>query len=83
MAPGVTCPVCTGSDCPSIHVFSVQQAANHLIPPLRSPARNADLAAELRTLLAGDEFRSIGARSVVSGLFLGGQAAPAMKAATM
>jgi SAM-dependent methyltransferase len=38
-----------------VHVFDVQRAANHLIPPLRSPARNADLVVELRSLWAGDE----------------------------
>jgi hypothetical protein len=52
---GVTCVVCVSPRCQHVHTFRVEQAANHLIPPLRSPDRNANLAGELRDLWGGDE----------------------------
>lgn len=51
----VMCAVCVSPRCQHVHTFRVEQAANHLISPLRSPARNADLAGELRDLWGGDE----------------------------
>jgi SAM-dependent methyltransferase len=51
----VTCAVCDSPRCQHVHTFRVEQAANHLISPLRSPDRNALLAEQLCDLWGGDE----------------------------
>jgi len=51
----VRCAVCGSTRCQHVHTFRVEQAANHLIPPLRSPDRNADLAEKLHDLWATGE----------------------------
>jgi SAM-dependent methyltransferase len=51
----VTCAVCASPRCVHVHTFEVEQAANHLIPQLRSPDRNRDLADELHKLWVSGE----------------------------